>query len=291
MTVLRSLLFAPGNHPKRVAKAFQVGADAVIIDLEDAVPMGAKVGTRTAVAEFLLAAVGTRPRRFVRINGMRTIFAIGDLEAVTTAELDAVVLPKTESAADVVTCDRVLSHLERDRQLAVGRIEIQPIIETAEGLLRAEEIARASGRVKCLSFGAGDFSLDCQVPWEKGNPLLLHARIQLVVVSRAAGLEPPLDTVFALLDDEEGLLAETGEARRIGYQGKLTIHPKQVEIVNRVFTPTPAELEFARRVCSEFDRAQEAGSAAIVVDGVFVDYPVVYRAQRLIETAKEIGLA
>lgn len=289
MTVLRSLLFAPGNNARRMEKAVQVGADAVIIDLEDAVPIPDKVATRLAVRSFVIANASARPRLYVRINSLRTQLAFGDLEAITVPGLDSIVLPKAESAADLQAVDLVLSHYERERDLPVGSIEIQPIIETAVGIRRLDEIAVASRRVKRLSFGSGDFSLDCQMVWEKGNPALLQNRVEVVVASRAAGLEPPLDTAFPMLDDHDGLFQEVDEARRIGYQGKMAIHPKQVDVINQVFTPTPQEVAFARRVCDTFAAAEQSGSAAFVVDGVFIDYPVVHKARRLLEIAAEVA--
>ena len=151
------------------------------------------------------------------------------------------------------------------------------------------QLARAVPRVKRLVFGSGDFTNDTGTAWTLDNPLTGLARAQLAICSRAAGIEPPIDTVWSLLDDEAGLIAESEAARAMGYQGKLTIHPKQLEIVNRTFSPKPEEIAFAQKVCDAFDAAEAAGSSAIVVDGVFVDYPVVYRARSLLETARRMG--
>jgi citrate lyase subunit beta/citryl-CoA lyase len=291
MAILRSLLFAPGNHSRRMQKALEVGADAIIIDLEDAVPIADKEASRVAVREFLQASARAQPRRYVRINSVRTQFAFGDLEAVVVPGLDSIVLPKTERASDVVVADMAISHWERERRLEARRIEIQPIIETAVGIAGLREIAVASSRVRRLSFGSGDFSLDIGAAWDRKNPALIICRVDVVVASRAAGLEAPLDTVFPVLEDEDGLLEETKEARQIGYQGKMAIHPKQVKIINKIFTPTPEEVASAKEICAAFAGAEESGSAAVVVNGVFVDYPVVYKAQRLLEIAAEIGVA
>ena len=285
MTLLRSLLFVPGNQPRKLQRAVLTEADAVILDLEDAVPPAEKLPARAAARDFLLRPEASGPMRIVRINAITGRLGAGDLEAVVGPGLDAVMLPKAEGAADVVACAVLISHFERERGLPEGRIGIQPLIETAEGLARAGEIGRASERVRFLTFGAGDFSLDCRISWSRDNPLLLAARLQLVLESRRAGLEPPVDTVFPLLEDGAGLASEASEGRRIGFQGKLTIHPRQVEVVNSVFTPSAGELDFARRVCAEFDRARQEGSAATVVDGIFVDHPIALRAERLLQTA------
>lgn len=287
---LRSLLFAPGNHPRRREKAFRVGADGVILDLEDAVPAAEKLETRPAVREAVLARPADRTWLFVRINGLRTDFALGDLEVVVVPGLDGVMLPKTESATDVGIVDWLLAQLEREAGLEVGRIEIYPILETAAGLLAAREIGTASGRVRRLGFGVADFTLDTRMEWSAANPFLQAAAGGLVVLSRACGLEPPLDTIHADLRDLDGLHAEAVQARQLGFQGKSCIHPDQVRIVNEVFTPTAAEIEEAREVYDAFRAAESAGSAAIQVRGRFVDYPIAERARRTLELAAGAGV-
>jgi citrate lyase subunit beta/citryl-CoA lyase len=163
-----------------------------------------------------------------------------------------------------------------------------PIIETAAGLARMAEIATASPRLRRLNFGAGDFSLDTNMTWTVGHEGLLWARIQVVIASRAAGLEPPLDTVYAQLDDERGLAAEAEQARRLGFQGKACIHPRQVEIVNAVFTPSEDEITRAREIVTAFERAEVEGVASIRIGGQFIDYPVAERARRTLEIAAQI---
>jgi citrate lyase subunit beta / citryl-CoA lyase len=287
---LRSLLFAPGNHARRREKAFQVGADGVILDLEDAVPAAEKVQTRPAVRESVLARPADGGWLFVRINGLDTDLALADLETVVVAGLDGVMLPKTESATDVRIVDWLLAQFEREAGLDVGRIEIYPILETATGLLAAREIGAASTRVKRLGFGVADFTLDTGMEWSAANPFLQAAAGSLVVLSRACGLEPPLDTIHPDLRDLHGLRAEALQAKRLGFQGKTCIHPDQVGIVNEVFTPSAAEVEDAREVYDAFRAAESAGSAAIQVRGRFVDYPIAERARRTLELAVGAGV-
>lgn len=285
LTPLRSLLFVPGTQPAKIAKALLSPADAVILDLEDSVALSQKPAARAAVREFASERPGQGPRRIARVNGVATSEFISDVEAAVGPGLDAVMLPKAESAAQVVACELQVAHHEQERGLAAGGIAIVPLIETVRGLAVLTEIAAATSRVRLVAFGAGDFSLDAGITWDRGNPLLLHARMQLVIASRLADLEPPIDTVYPLLQDSDGLAAEAAEGRRIGFQGKLAIHPQQLGTVNSAFTPTDEQVSFARRVCNEFARALEAGSSAIVVDGVFVDQPIAHRARRLLETA------
>jgi len=283
---LRSFLFAPGNHPRRVEKALTLDADAVILDLEDAVAIAEKPATRDAVV-----AAYPQPRTgslYVRVNAADTAFCHGDFMAVVRAGLDGIILPKVESPATLQTIDWLLGNLERERGLAPGAIDLIPIIETAKGLTAIEAILSAGTRVRHCAFGAGDFTLDVNMIWSLGEGELSYARARVVTASRAAGIEAPLDTVWVDLQDEEGLDASTRCALAMGFQGKMCIHPNQIAVVNRVFTPTNAEIDFAERVVAAFAKAEAAGSAAIQLDGKFIDYPIVYRAQRTLDAMAAI---
>ena len=287
MVALRSLLFAPGNHARRVEKALSLDADAVILDLEDAVAIAEKPATRGTVAAAL-----QRPRRgqlYVRVNAVDTTFCYGDLVAVVQSGLDGVILPKVESAAGIATIDWLLTQLERDRDLPHGAIDLIPIIETARGLMQIEAILGAGTRVRRVAFGAGDFTLDVNMTWSRSEAELAHARAVIATASRAAGIEAPLDTVWVDLPDAAGLEASARTALACGFQGKMCIHPDQLAVVNRVFTPGDTEIAFAERVCAAFARAEAEGSAAIQLDGKFIDYPIVYRAQRVLQRMAAIG--
>ena len=278
---LRSLLFAPGNHARRVEKALSLDADAVILDLEDAVAIAEKSATRAAIASAL-----QRPRRgllYVRVNATDTEFCYGDLVAVVQRGLDGIILPKVETAAGLATIDWLLAQLERDRHQPHGAIDLIPIIETARGLHEIGAILAAGTRVRRVAFGAGDFTLDVNMTWSRNETELAHARAAIVTASRAAGIEAPLDTVWVDLTDPQGLEASARTALGCGFQGKMCIHPDQIAVVNRVFTPSDADIAFADRVCAAFARAEAEGSAAIQLDGKFIDYPIVYRAQRVLQ--------
>lgn len=286
MPVYRSFLFAPGNHARRVEKSFTLGADAVILDLEDAVANAEKAATRATVVE----ALG-RPRRcqgYVRVNSLGTQWCHGDFVAVVAAGVDGIVLPKVESAADLLTAEWLLKSLERERGLPEGGIDLIPIIETAAGYSSIASIARAGTRARRIAFGAGDFTLDVGITWSADETELLPYRTAFVVESRAAGLEPPLDTVWVSLQDQDGFRRSVQRAKDLGFQGKLCIHPDQVPVVNDLFSPSGQELAHARRVIDAFAEAERQGLAAIQVDGKFVDYPIVYLAQRLIARAGAI---
>jgi citrate lyase subunit beta/citryl-CoA lyase len=287
MPVFRTFLFAPGNHPRRVEKSFTLGADAVILDLEDAVANSQKTGARAMVLE----ALG-RPRSccgYVRVNALGTPWCHGDFVAMVARGVDGIVLPKVESAADLQTGEWLLSALECEHGLPDGSIDLIPIIETAAGYCHIAEITRAARRVRRIAFGAGDFTLDLGISWSSDESELLPYRSTLVAQCRAAGLEAPIDTVWVSLADKEGFNRSVQRARDLGFQGKLCIHPDQVPVVNACFRPTEQELAHARRVVEAFEQAERDGLAAIQVDGQFVDYPIVYRAQRLIYRAQRLA--
>lgn len=281
---MRSLLFTPGNHARRMEKTLEVDCDGVILDLEDAVAISEKPAARATIVAWLQQPRGKR-LAYVRVNALGTPWAYDDLAAVVVDRLDGIVLPKVESAADLQIADYLIAAHERARNIAPGAIDLMPIVETAKGAHNMYEIASTVPRVRRICFGSGDYTNDTGTAWTLDNPLTLHYRAELANVSRAAGIEPPMDSVWPHLADEAGLRAESQFARAMGYQGKMTIHPKQLEIVNRTFSPTPEEVAFARKVCEAFDAAEKAGSSALVVDGVFVDYPVVYRARALLGAA------
>jgi citrate lyase subunit beta / citryl-CoA lyase len=286
MPVYRSFLFAPGNHARRVEKCLTLGADAVILDLEDAVANAEKAATRATVVEAL-----QRPRRcqgYVRVNSLGTEWSHGDFVAVAAAGVDGIVLPKVESASDLETAEWLLKSLERERGLPDGGIDLIPIIETAAGYSNIGSIWKAARRARRVAFGAGDFTLDVGITWSAEEAELLPYRTAFVVESRAAGLEPPLDTVWVTLSDAEGFRRSVQRAKDLGFQGKLCIHPDQVPVVNERFRPSGQELAHARKVVDAFGQAERDGLAAIQVDGQFVDYPIVYRAQRLIARAQAI---
>jgi citrate lyase subunit beta/citryl-CoA lyase len=293
MHIYRSFLFAPGNRPRFVEKVAHCGADAVILDLEDAVPIAEKADARHAVRE-ALTAISNCPV-YVRINPLvaATSFsqAIGeaDLEAIVCSDLAGVILPKTERAADAQQAESILNRLEHERDLLPGEIDLIPIIETACGVHHAFDIASAGTRISRLAFGAGDFTRDIGVRWSRREVESQYARSALVVASRAAGMEAPLDSVWIDIRDLRGLTRSARMAKQLGFQGKMAIHPAQIEPINTVFSPSRDELTYAKRVVAAFATAEAAGEASIQLDGQMIDYPIVQAARRLLELAEALG--
>jgi citrate lyase subunit beta / citryl-CoA lyase len=286
MSVYRSFLFAPGNHPRRVEKALTLDADATILDLEDACPIAEKVATRAVVV-----AAYQRPRNglgYVRVNAMTTEFGYGDIAAVVQPGIDGIILPKVETADEIKAIDWLVLQLERERGLPPGAFDIIPIIETGKGVANVSAIAAAGTRVRRLSFGAGDFTLDVNIEWSRNEDELLPYRSAVVLASRAAGIEAPLDTVWVDVKDMEGFRASVRTIKRLGFQGKMCIYPDQVPVVNEMLAPSPAEVEWSGRVVQAFREAEKAGSASIQLDGKFIDYPIVYRAERVLAMHQRI---
>lgn len=277
---LRSFLFAPGNHPRRVEKALTLPADAVILDLEDAVAISEKPATRDQV----VAAFG-QPRHgklYVRVNAYSTEWCYADIVTVARIGLDGIILPKVESSDQLRSADWLLANLERDRGLPAGGIDLVPIIETALGMSNIGAIASSGSRTKRLAFGAGDYTLDLGMVWSRDESELLTARSAVVMASRAAGIEPPLDTVWADLRDTEGFLHSAERAAALGFQGKMCIHPDQIAVTNAAFSPSEQQLVWAGRVIAAFAEAEAKGLASIQLDGQFIDYPIVQRARQVV---------
>jgi citrate lyase subunit beta/citryl-CoA lyase len=273
-------LFTPGNSLQRLKKVFTVGADVAILDLEDAVATSEKVAARSSVIEAL--SLPRSCHAYVRINGVQTSWCYGDLTAVVGAQLDGVVVPKAESASQLQIVDWLLSQLETERGMRLGSIDLMPLVETARGINALEEICSASPRVRRLVFGGVDYSRDLDLRVGPDEAELSHARARLVHCSRAAGLEPPIDTVFTQLRDPESFNLAAQRARRLGFQGKLCIHPSQVDLTNRAFTPSAEEVLQARAIVEAFEAAEAKGNASIEVNGLFVDYPVAEQARRVL---------
>jgi citrate lyase subunit beta/citryl-CoA lyase len=303
---LRSLLFAPGNEPRKLEKVGAFGADAVILDLEDAVPDADKVASRALVRAALSRLAGASgagpsieryarlaaPFIAVRVNAPSTGLTEGDVAGVVAPGLDCVVLPKTERAQDVHALDAMLARAEAAASVPAGHVKILPLVETARGVLAGADVAAAGPRVVTLCFGSGDFTRDLELPsvrWSGGGTELHSARTRMVVDARAAGRGRPIDGPYLSVGDANGFEADCRRAAQIGFQGKLCIHPSQVPVANRVFAPPPEEVEFCRRVVSAFAAALARGSASITVDGVFVDYPIAQKAERIIATAEALA--
>jgi citrate lyase subunit beta / citryl-CoA lyase len=293
MTLNRSFLFAPGNVARRVDKALTLEADAIIVDLEDSVALAEKAATRKSVAEAL-----RRPRRgrgYVRVNAPSSEFCYRDLVETLHRQVDGVVVPKIESAADLHAVDWLMANLEREFGVEPGTLDLIPQIETAAGVQRVDRILQARSlrpykrpwRVKRVAFGGADYAHQLGLTVGMDEAELADARARVVLSSRAAGLEGPLDSPWFHFREAEGFARALARSRRSGFQGRLCVHPDQLGPVNAAYLPSAAELARAERIVAAFRDAETRGEAAVQVDGEMIDYPVAYRAQALIDSVRK----
>ncbi len=276
------LMFTPALRSDRALKAWSYGVDSVILDLEDAVPADRKDEARAAAASLL----GTLAKPWtVRINDLASPWWRDDIASVLHPNLACLMVPKVQSADMICAVSDILGSHEA-RVARPEPVRLLPIIESVQGLAEARAIARASRRVAALTFGEGDFSLDLGLDWDPFGTTLTVAKVQLVLDSRLAGIEPPHAGAYPRLRDDEGLERSCALAKSLGFATKHCIHPEQVPTVRRVFAPAPARLAQAREIVARFEAALAGGSAAIEVDGGFVDYPVYRRAQQTLRDAE-----
>lgn len=291
----RSYLFAPGNNVKLLDRVFTAGADAVVLDLEDAVPPDEKDNARTLVREAVAARSETdaapaaaetpRPELFIRVNGLDSGRTRDDIAATVQRGVHGIRLPKAERADEVRQVSAWIAEAERQHGLPAGAVRLDCTIESARGVMRAEEIAGADPRVGALVFGHADYLADTGAEPAGGEETLVACSL-LVLASRSAGIAPPIDGAYTRLRDEAGLRAATELARRRGFFGKSAIHPEQLSVIHAVFAPSEAAVEQARAIVAAYEQAQADGSGAVrLADGQFVDRPIALRAYQVLAQA------
>lgn len=284
MESLRSMLFTPGHRRDLIKKAVRSGTDAVIVDLEDSVALDAKPEARDLLADLPPSPVPI----YVRTNSADTGMLWDDVVAAGRSGVAGVVVPKAEDPGLIKEVDGALTALELSQGREKGSIGIVPLIESGLGVRLTYEMATASRRVECVMFGGGeqgDLVADLGCEWTPDGTGLMQARSQVLLSSRAAGIQHPFEAVFMDFRNLDGLRVESELARRLGYVGKVAIHPGQVPVINDVFTPAPDVVEYQRKVLEEFDKALSSGLASIAVDGRMVDYAVARVARSIVERA------
>jgi len=285
--LIRTALFVPGNRLDRLDKALATEADAVIIDLEDAVPPGQKAQARVDVAHKLARTPGRKI--IVRVNGLDTPEFAADLKAVMGPNLWSLMVPKIESPMDVARLNEALLKAEAAAGLQPGDLPVIALIETAKGVDNISHIAAGQTeppRLYTVAFGSADYSLDLGIELTMGGDELLYARSRLPIACRAHDLAPPIDTPFMIdLKDIPALKADTARAKQLGFMGKLCIHPNQIEPVNTIFTPGPDEIAQAEKIIQAYEKSEAKGLGVIQMEGKFVDLPVVERARRILRLA------
>lgn len=281
-------MFVPGNNPGMMADAHIYGPDSIMLDLEDSVTMAEKDTARLLVYNALKSIDYGDTEMVVRINPLNTPYGKKDIEAVVKAGVHVIRMPKTETAEEVIEVEKEIEKVEREIG-CVGRTKIMAAIESTLGIVNAYAIATASKRMMGIALGAEDYSANLKTQRTPGGEELRLARETIVVAARAAGIDA-LDTVYSNLNDMETFRKEVEFIKTLGFDGKSIINPRQIEVVNEVFTPSEKAIEKARTIIAAIKEAEKKGSGVIAVNGKMVDRPVVLRAQRTIDLAIASGV-
>lgn len=286
MIVLRSMLFVPGNSMRMITKAATLPSDAIILDLEDAVPLPDKVTARIMIRDCIKPIKLKGYYVVVRINALATDLTEEDLKTVVTKDLDSVMLSKTESGEDVKKLHLMLDNYEHKAEVNKGKIGIIPLIESTKGVVNALDIVSASDRTIAIAFGAGDYYRDLGRNVSFLSPdetELLYARSHIVNVCTSVGIQA-IDTPFlGILTDRVGFKNESLTALRLGFKGKMMVHPGQLEFINSTFSPTDEEVDYSRRLVQAFEIAQEKGLGAISFEGKMVDLMSFKQAENVVK--------
>ncbi|HEY7494231.1 MAG TPA: CoA ester lyase [Candidatus Tectomicrobia bacterium] len=287
MTVLRSLLFVPGNQPRMLERALGFAPDAFVPDMEDSVPVEEKAQARDVTASFLAQLAQVGPLVIPRVNSLDTGLLEADLAAVVGPHIYGVSVGKIQTPRDIEHISHCLARLEEKAAIPVGQVRLLPWIETALAIVHVYDICVASPRVVGVAFGAEDLTHDLGIERTEDDSEVAVPRSMVCVAARAAEVLA-LDTPYFRFRDPEGLQQNALASKKIGFKGKFAIHPAQLDTINAVFSPSPAEIEHAQRVVAAFEEAERAGRGSTSLDGKVVDVPVVKRARALLEVAAGI---
>ena len=275
-------LYTPGTKPDLMRKAARYAPDAIIIDLEDTVPVQLKAQVRAEVGELIPTL---EVETLVRVNSEPENIE-ADLEAIVSADLRAVVYPMAEDVPTVEHVDNIITRLERDRSLEPDSIKLILLIETALGVVRCFDCASAAARIESVAFGSAedaDLQRDMKCAWSVEGTEMLYARSKVLLDSRAAGLPYVLDGAFSDIGNDEALFADCRLSKRLGYEGRTLIHPNQIETARRAYAPSEKEVAYYTKVVEAFEEAEAKGIAAIKVEGKLIDYAMYKMAKAFIQ--------
>ena len=285
----RSMLFLPGSTPNKIINGDSMGADAVILDLEDAVSPDEKDAARILVRHAIKSLGFPGVEIIIRINSIDTDYWKADLDEVIPLKPALIMPPKTSCAADVLAVDAYISELEDKLGFERNTVKLIPLIETALGVENAFQIASATKRVAALFLGGEDLTADLRCKRTKEGNEINYARTRLVCAARAAGVDV-YDTPFTDVNDDEGIRIDTEKAKALGFTGKASISPRHVPVINEVFSPSQKDIDYAYEVMEAIRLAKEQGRGVISLRGKMIDAPIVARAQQTIAAAEELGL-
>jgi len=283
------MLYVPGNNPGMIKDAGIYNADCVMFDLEDSVSIAEKDSARFLVYEALKTLDLSGKEYLVRINDLESGLGIEDLEAIVRIQKAVIRLPKTESAQDILNCEREIARIEGEAGIELGSTRMMAAVESALGVLNAQEIAGASKRLIGIAIGAEDYVTDLKTSRSPGGVELMFGRSMILLAARAAGIDA-IDTVYSDVNNDEGFRDEVSLIKQLGFDGKSIINPRQINIAHQIFTPGIKEIENALAVIEAIKEANSKGSGVISLNGKMIDKPVVLRAQRIIDLAVASGI-
>lgn len=286
---MRSLLFLPGNNPNMLINAPYLGADAVIFDLEDAVSPDEKDAARILVRNTIKYTDLGGAEVIVRTNPSDTEYFKKDIDTVLSCKPGYILLPKTSTSKDVLRADEYMTEVEKRCGIKEGSVGLIALIETALGVEMAYDIATSTERIRALFLGAEDLTADLRCKRTKEGREIEYSRCRLVSCARSAGIDV-YDTPFTDVNDDEGIYDDAETAKALGFTGKAAISPRHVGAINEVFSPTPEEIEYAYEVMEAIEIAKSQGKGAIALRGKMIDAPIVARAMRTIDEAKNLGI-
>ena len=290
MTVLRSLLFVPGNAPRMLERALGLAPDAFIPDMEDSVPWDEKANAREVVASYIPQLAKTGKPVIPRVNSLDSGLLAEDLAAVVRPQVYGVSVGKVDGVDILNAVSDLIGDAESRAGLRPGSVRLVPWIESASAIVNAYDICRSSHRIVAAALGAEDFTNDMEIERRDDDAELAYPRSVIAVAARAAGVLA-LDTPYFAFRDEDGLRENSAASRGVGFRGRFAIHPAQIEAINEVYSPSAGQIERARREIAAFEEAASVGRGSTSLDGKVVDVPVVKRAQALLDLAREMGLA
>ncbi|MFC2278684.1 MAG: citrate (pro-3S)-lyase subunit beta [Cardiobacterium hominis] len=289
MKLRRSMLFVPGANAAMISNTFIYKPDSIMFDLEDSVALAEKDTARMLVAHALQHPLYRELETVVRVNPLASEFGLLDLNAVVRAGTDIVRLPKTDSAQDIIDMDVAITEIEKACGRAVGSTQLLAAIESAQGILAVNDIAKASPRLMGIALGAEDYVRNMKTERSPDGIELLFARSSILHAARANGLMA-FDTVYSDARNEEGFLREASLIKQLGFDGKSLINPNQIVLIHNLFAPTQKEVDHAERVIAAAEEAERNGSGVVSLNGKMVDSPIIERAKLVLQRAAASGI-
>ncbi len=284
----RTMLYVPGNNPGMIRDAHIYGSDCIMFDLEDSVSIREKDAARFLVFNALCSLDYGNKELVVRVNSLDSRLGIDDLEAIVRTRKAIIRLPKTESAQDILDCEKEIGRIEGEIGVEIGSTKMMAAIETAQGVLNAQEIAKSSKRLIGIAIGAEDYVTDLKTSRSPEGIELLFGRSMVLLAARAAKIDA-IDTVYSDINNEDGFRQEVRLIKQLGFDGKSVINPKQIAPVHEIFTPTEKEIKKSLAIVTAIEQAQQRGSGVIALNGKMIDKPVAERAMHLLDLARASG--